>query len=410
MAERLFTARRFAEAETACRSALDFLPDSAELRVRLAATLNAQDRQAAALEQLDRATAVLAHDPSLHNQRGVALLSMGQVQQAASAFSDALRLQPDFAPARYNLGLAQLLLGDLQAGWRNYEARGADALFQARRGATPQPVWDGEPLHGRRVLLQAEQGYGDAIQFVRYAPLVAARGGDVVLECRPALKPLLQDATGVSQVVTTDEPLPPFDVRAPLLSLPRLFGASLASIPADVPYLKTDPGRVAGWQGKLASVHGHKVAFSWRGSPSNVHDQRRSLPAELLSGLAGLPHIHFFLVERREVGEAPPAFPPGLDVTDLDTELGDFAESAAAIECMDLTISVDTALAHLAGALGQPVWLLLPSVPDWRWLLDRSDSPWYPTARLFRQPEPGAWRAVLRQVRAALNRLQARPE
>lgn len=403
LAEQTFGARQFREAEASCRRALELLPDNADARIRLAAALTAQDNFADALEQLERAAGEAPQDPSVHSLRGVALLSTGELTQAVAAFRRAVRLQPDFAPAHYNLGVARLLLGQLRAGWREYETRGANTSFQGRRGETSQPVWRGQRLHGKRILLQAEQGYGDAMQFVRYAPFVAARGGQVILECLPALRGLLSTVQGVSEIVTTEEPLPPFDLRAPLMSLPRLFDTRLGTIPARVPYLTANSARTRHWRRKLGSYSGVRVALAWRGNAANVHNARRSLTTDLLAELANLANVHFFLLERREPGESPISIPPGLALTNLEPELTDFAETAAIVECMDLTISVDTALAHLAGALGRPVWLLLPNVPDWRWLLDRADSPWYPTARLFRQPERDAWSPVLAQVRAALH-------
>jgi hypothetical protein len=344
-------------------------------------------------------------DPSACSLRAVALLSLGQTEEAVATLRHAVRLEPTFAPAHYNLGVALLLKGSLRQGWREYEARAANELFLARRGDVGRPVWTGRPLRGKRILIQAEQGLGDAIQFIRYVPLVAARQGQVIVECLPALRRVFEPMRGVSALVTTNDPLPEFDVRVPLLSLPRMFRTTLDTVPAEVPYLTAGARRTAAWRRRLAGYSGLKVAFTERGSPANPHDARRSLPLAMFKELLDVPGVHWFLLQKREPGAAPPALPSKLDVTDLEPLLTDFADTGAAIECMDLTISVDTALAHLAGALGRPVWLLLPFVPDWRWLLERSDSPWYPTARLFRQRQRGDWGSVLREVRIALEAL-----
>src|SRR5579883_786588 len=273
-AEALFELRDFAGAEAAGRRLVELQSDSAPGRIKLAAALSAMERFPEALDHLEHAIRLDPAAPSAHSLKGVALLSLGEVDAAAGCFEQALARDPNFPPAHYNLGVARLLAGDLAAGWPEYEARGASDLFQRRRGAVRQPVWNGEPVEGKRLLVEAEQGFGDAIQFVRYLPLVAERA-EVLLECRPQLASLLARLPGVSRIVSVDEPLPEFDCHVPLLSLPRIFGTTLASVPANVPYLTPNPARVSVWHERLSRYEGHKVGLTWRGSPNNPHDARR---------------------------------------------------------------------------------------------------------------------------------------
>ncbi|MBB3264398.1 tetratricopeptide (TPR) repeat protein [Azospirillum sp. OGB3] len=313
----------------------------------------------------------------------------------------AVRLEPASAEARWNRSLARLLAGDLPGGWEDYEARWGVADFPTKPRGLPQPLWCGEDIAGRTILLHEEQGRGDAIQFVRYAPLVAARGARVLLEVGADLVPLFRGLPGVERVVARGEPLPAFDWQCPLLSLPRAFATRLETIPATVPYLTADPARAAAWRERLAGG-GLAVGLVWAGNPQFAGDRKRSPGLAALIPLLAVPGCRFFGLQLGPghddlAGRAmPSAF------TDLAPEIRDFADTAAIMASLDLVVSSCTAPAHLAGALGVPLWVLLSHAPDWRWLLDRADSPWYPTARLFRQPRPGDWAAVAAEAAAAL--------
>lgn len=388
----LFELGRLPEAEAACRQALGLDPGNQPALLQLAAALNLLERPEEALQCL----AGLDADAGAASLRGAALLSLGDVEGAIAGFREALTLAPDFAPAHHNLSLALLLKGNFEEGWREYEWRGATALFEARRGLPQQPLWQGEPLNGKRLLVHAEQGLGDAIQFARFLPRLEAADGRIVLECLAPLERLFRTLAGAQELVSVEDPLPEYDVRIPLLSLPRVLGSTLESDP----YLAADPELVESWRARLAGPEGTiKAGLVWAGSPSNAHDLRRSMPPTYLARLANIQGVKLYSLQK----DVPP--PAGLRCTDLAPELGDFADTAAAVACLDLVISVDTAVAHLAGAMGRPVWVLLAYTPDWRWQLGREDSPWYPTARLFRQPSKGDWLEVVLQVRRELETL-----
>lgn len=296
---------------------------------------------------------------------------------------------------------ATLVRGDLPQGWDEYEARlRVPGLITPQRAFT-HPRWDGRPFPGRTLLLHYEQGLGDTLMFVRYAQQVKALGGTVLLAAQAALADLVATCGGIDAVVPKGTPPPPFDVHFPLLSLPWLFRTTLDSIPAEVPYLRV-PDRVPHREDlddALARGEGRiRIGLGWQGSTAHPRDRERSIPARTMAPLAALPHTAWYSFQREE-GLEPP-FP---EVQDLGDLLGDFSDSAHAVAAMDLVITADTALAHLAGALGVPVLLLLTAVPDWRWLLERPDTPWYPTMRLYRQPRPGDWDAVIARVVADLS-------
>ncbi|OYD81316.1 tetratricopeptide repeat protein [Azospirillum brasilense] len=313
----------------------------------------------------------------------------------------AVRLQPASAEARWNRSLARLLAGDLAGGWEDYEARWGVADFPTKPRGLPQPLWSGEDIAGQTILLHEEQGRGDAIQFVRYAPLVTARGARVLLEAGADLLPLFRGLPGVERVFARGESLPGFDWQCPLLSLPRAFATRLETIPAAVPYLTADPARVAAWRERL-SGDGFKVGLVWAGNPQFAGDRERSPGLAALAPLLAVTGCRFFGLQLGPGHDelARRAMPPSF--TDLAPKIRDFADTAAIMASLDLVVSSCTAPAHLAGALGVPLWVLLSHAPDWRWLLDRADSPWYPTARLFRQPRPGDWAAVAGEAAAAL--------
>lgn len=368
------------------------------------AVLRILKRYDEAVASYEHALALSPDDAGLHNNRGNALLAMRRHEDALASYERALALQPGHAGAHWNEGLCRLLLGDLAGGWRKYEWRWQRSTFSSERRDFGPPQWRGDQsIAGKTVLLHAEQGLGDTLQFCRYASLVAAQGATVVLEVQPPLQSLLQSLPGTAQVLAKGQPLPDFDFHCPLLSLPMAFDTRVETVPAQVPYLQAPANRVAHWRERLGPAAGPRAGLVWSGQPKHRNDHNRSLAASALAPLLG-GRIQFVSLQK-EVRERDRGF---LDrhgeILDFGAELADFADTAGLIEALDLVIAVDTSVAHLAGALGKPVWVLLPFTPDWRWLLHREDSPWYPTARLFRQPAVADWGSVIRRVAEELDR------
>ena len=392
--------RKLDEAAACHRRALELKPDFAEAHNNLGLALKGQGKLDEAVASYRRALQLRPDYAEAHRNLGLALHHQGMLNEAVACYRRALELRPGFADAHWNQSLWSLLTGDFQRGWAEYEWRWKTK--QCPRRDFSQALWDGRPLEGRTILLHAEQGLGDTIQFVRYAALVKHRGGAVIVECPKPLLSLLRSCAGIDRLVGRGDDLPPFDVQAPLLSLPGVFRTSLETIPADVPYLFADPVLVEHWRGELGPIAGSKIGIAWRGNPEHRNDRARSLSLSCFESLAGLPGIHLFSLQKgagaEELQEVRDHFP----VTDLGSRLGDFMDTAAVLRNLDLVIACDTAVAHLAGALGAGVWVALPFAPDWRWLLDRSDSPWYRTMRLFRQKTPEDWRRVFEEIKAAL--------
>ncbi|HEY8750745.1 MAG TPA: tetratricopeptide repeat protein, partial [Tepidisphaeraceae bacterium] len=325
-----------------------------------------------------------------------------QPVEAIAAYERALTLNPAYAEAELALGSTLLLAGDFARGWPLYEARWKVAGRSANRGLT-QPMWDGGDLNGRSILLHAEQGLGDTIQFIRYVPAVRAKGArQVKVLCPPVLARLLEGQLGIDLVVSDESALPPFDVHFPLVSLPRILGTNLETILAPVPYLSADPARVEFWRRRLNMLTpARNVGLVWAGSASHLNDHNRSIPLAKMGPLAQ-PGIRFISLQIGEPALQARLPIPGMGLVDWTDELDDLAQTAALIVNLDLVITVDTAVAHLAGALSKRVWLMLPAAPDWRWMWGRSDSPWYPTMKLFRQPSRGDWPTVIRQIAAEM--------
>ena len=396
----LLEERRPEEARACLEQAIQLKPQMPQPHNNLGAVLEAQGRCEEAVACYRQALRLDPGHAPAHNNLGNVLRSQGRPREAAACYEKALESQPDYAEAHWNRALALLVTGDFEAGWQEYGWRLRLKGLAPRQ--FPQPLWDGAALGGRTILLHAEQGLGDTLQFIRYAPLVKQSGGRVLLECQAPLAPLLETVRGVDQVIPAGSPLPDFDVQAPLLELPQIFGTALATIPAEVPYLAGDPKRVARWRRKIVRPGKRAIGLVWAGNPAHTNDRNRSLPLSCFAPLARLPGVRLFSLQKGPQAAELLAPPAGLRLRDLGQELADFAETAAAILNLDLVITADTAVAHLAGALARPVWTLLPFAPDWRWLLDRADSPWYPTMRLFRQPRPRDWAAAIEKVREAL--------
>jgi tetratricopeptide (TPR) repeat protein len=343
-----------------------------------------------------------------YNNLGSTYKEKNDLLAAIRMFRRAAEVKGDLPEARWNLGLAHLLAGDFPAGWEGYERRWDKADYKKYRRDFKQPQWKGEDLQGKTILLHAEQGFGDAIQFVRYLPLVAALNGRVVLECPGPLKALFASVAGAEAVIGRGEPLPAFDLHCPLMSIPAVLRTELLTIPNRVPYLFPDSILVGKWRERMKAFgEGLRVGLVWAGNPEHLNDHNRSIPFDLLSPLLETRGVLFFSLQ---IGRRPVIEERTFPFVDLTDEIRDFSDTAALMENLDLVIAVDTAVAHLAGALAKRVWTLLPFSPDWRWLLDREDSPWYPTMRLYRQPTAGNWQVVLAKVKADLEALASTAE
>jgi tetratricopeptide (TPR) repeat protein len=404
LAVALLQQRRPAEAEAPCREAVRLLPGLAATHNSLGAVLLELDRLLEASASFQRAVQLNPGSAEAHNNLGNVLRDLGRFDEALARYAEALRLQPEHAEVHWNVALVRLLLGQFDEGWSEYEWLWRRPEFSSRTFA--QPRWDGSSLAGRTILLYADHGLGDTIQFMRYARLVQEQGARVIVECPGLLLRLLHGCPGIDQLVAQGEPLPPHDVCAPLLSLPRRFGTRLETIPATVPYLEADATLVEAWRRHLAPLGGFKIGITWQGNPQHVNDRQRSIPLQEFASLAQLPGLRLVSLQHGPAGEQLTDVAGKWPVTDLggrlDEVAGAFMDRAAVMRSLDLVVTCDTSIAHLAGALGVPVWVALPQVPDWRWLLERDDSPWYPTMRLFRQEHRGEWGPVFQRITQAV--------
>jgi tetratricopeptide (TPR) repeat protein len=394
------------EAAQCYRQALRLNPSSAEAPLGLGCALER-------LDQLDEAIAcyrqALELNPRLaeaHNNLATALQRQEKFDEALASFDQAVRLRPGYPAACWNRALLWLLQGNFERGWPEYEWRWSQPGVVRR--SFRQPLWDGSPLGGRSILLYAEQGLGDTLQFIRFVSLVKQRGGKVVVECQPPLLRLLAGFSEIDQLVAAGSPLPPFDVQAPLCSLGRILGISLKNILAPVPYLKADAKLAERWRHELEPMEGFKIGIAWQGNPANPEHRQRSIPLACFEPLARVKGVQLISLQKGPGTEQLQTVVGRFPVLDLggrlDEASGAFMDTAAVMQNLDLVISSDTAIGHLAGALGVPTWLALTKVPDWRWLLGRPDSPWYPKMRLFRQKRVGDWQGVFEEMAGELKR------
>jgi len=435
---------RYEEAISCCRSAVRLKPDYADAHNNLGLALQAVGRHEEAIASCQKTLALRPDHAGAHNNMGLAFEALNRHDDAIASYRKATALRPDYAEAHSNLGnglqallrheeaiacyeraqaiasesadahwgesLARLALGDFAAGWQKYEWRWRTTLFAPRKRDLRRPLWLGEPdLAGKRILLHAEQGLGDTLQFARYAPLVTARGGKVTLLVQPAVKPLLETLAGVDAVVAEAVPPRAYDFHCPLLSLPLAFRTTLETVPAAVPYLSPPASKITQWRSTLSDLGRPIVGVAWSGNPTHRNDRNRSIALPRLAALLSTPRVQFVSIQkelRDHERELLGSFPA---LTHLGEKLEDFADTAAVVSQLDLVVTVDTAAAHLAGSLAKPVWVLLPYAPDWRWLLHREDSPWYPTMRLFRQTKPGDWESVIARVAHELGWLTGNP-
>ena len=401
----LHSSGRFDEAAASFARAAALTPEDGSLQVRLGNSLAMLGRFEEALSAFSRAARLDPGDPHAHMQQGICLLLLHRHEAALRCLDHAVGLAPDFADAHNARAVVLLTLGDYRRGLPELEWRwtAASTSSSRERREYRQPRWTGrEPLAGKRILLYNEQGLGDTLQFCRYVDLVASKGATVILQAQRPLMKLLQQLSGASQVVADDEAPPEFDLHCALMSLPLAFETSVESVPAPVPYLQADPARVAAWQQRLGPRNHPRVGLMWSGNPENLQDRYRSFP--LAEWLPHLPQgFEYFSLQRFVRDEDCAALNGGV-VRDLSAEQHEFDDAAALCACMDLVISVCTSVAHLSGAMGRPTWILLARQADWRWLLHRGDSPWYPTARLYRQDSAGDWSHVFSRVASDLAR------
>jgi tetratricopeptide (TPR) repeat protein len=339
-----------------------------------------------------------------HNNLADALRCQGKLPEALASIRRALELAPEFPTFHWNLGIIALMLGQFTEGWKEYAWRSRVKEITFLRKDFSQPMWDGEELTGKTILIHAEQGFGDSIQFVRYLPMVKARGGRILVECAPELIDLFCGQFEVDQWLT-DSSQSQFDLHCPLLNLPLIFNTTLETIPGKVPYLSALPKSAAKWGARLPGDKRLKVGLVWAGKPNHANDRNRSLPLSALLPVFNVLNTLFVSLQKDPPADEVRHLPSGIEFIDWRAELNDFAQTAALLSNLDLVMSVDTAVAHLAGAMGKPVWVLLPFAPDWRWMLNRADSPWYPTMRLFRQRAVGDWDDVVRRVAQSLQDL-----
>jgi len=445
------------EAEQLYQQILQANPYHADALHLLGVLISQRGHNDLAVSYIERALIVKPHVAAFHNNLGFSFQVLGRLDEAATHFQEALRLQPDFAMAHNNMGKTyreqgnvaeakacyeqalnlqadyveahfnraelRLLLGDFKQGWPEYEWRWQ--LPAVVRRSTQPPLWNGSPLAGRTIVLHAEQGLGDTIQFARYAPLLKERGGNVIIHCQGSLLRLLASAPGIDGRVAWHTTLPPFDVQEHLLDLPGLLHTTLATIPAEIPYLHADAELVRYWRRELrkspksdvrcpisnaslpTSDIGHRtsdflVGIAWKGSAKNLSDEKRSISLSCFADLARVEGVQLISLQKGPGTEQIEALAGRFPVLDLGSRLdeasGGFMDTRAVIMNLDLVISCDTAVPHLAGPLGVPVWVVLPVAADWRWLLEREDSPWYPTMRLFRQARHGQWEDVFERM------------
>jgi hypothetical protein len=406
--------------------ALALNPDFSDASLALGHCLHATGQFEAALEQYQRLLSANPRHMAAWNNRGITLLEMGHHDEAAGSFRRALEISPGFhdarvalatcyqalgrmeealaacdgvlavapdhAEAHWNRSLLLLLKGDYPEGWREYEWRWKKRNFTSPRRDFQQPCWHGEPGAGKTILIHAEQGFGDTLQFCRYVPLVKALGARVVYECHPPLAALMKGLGPGVEVIAMGQPLPTFDLHVPLMSLPLVFGTTLDTVPATIPYLTPPEDRLPFWSSRIKDGSRMKAGLCWAGK--SYPDPRRSCPVKLLAGLARLEGVSWYSLQAGWKAPLP------LPMTDLTGLIRDFADTAALISQLDFVITIDTSVAHLSGALGKPTWVMLPHAPDWRWMLEREDSPWYPSMRLLRLKQPGAWHEVIQRVSA----------
>jgi tetratricopeptide (TPR) repeat protein len=407
----LFGQGRFEDALAAIARAHALDPKNAEICNNAGVFLRRLSRESEALPWFDRALAIRPDFLEVMDNKAFALCHLRRFDEAFAAYDQMMVIDPDHAGAKYNAGMLHLLTGNFEAGWAGREARHGVPGLGIKQLNFPQAIWRGEEsVAGQTILVHTDEGLGDSIQYARYVPLLAARGAKVIMVVGDPLVPLLSELDGVAQCLPLSATsLPPFDMYIPMCSLPFAFRTTLATVPAaTVPYLPAPtPERAAVWEARLPPPHDKmRVGLVWSGNPKHKNDHNRSLPLRTLLPL--LDCAATFVSLQKDVRPDDKALLGSRrEIVDLTDQLTDFRETAALVACLDLVISVDTSMAHLAGAMTKPTWIVLPHAPDFRWMLDRDDSPWYPTARLFRQPKPGDYETVISRMKTELAALMS---
>jgi tetratricopeptide (TPR) repeat protein len=399
--------KKYEDALACQRRAVELRPDYAEAHNNLGNALKELGRFEEAAASYERALALQPDSVITLTNQGIVLRELGRLDEEYACYAKAMTRAPDFPEAHWNHAFALMADGDFIRGWAEYEWRWRRTGARTPVEVWPHlalPFWAGDAGNGRTILLWSEQGLGDCIQFARYAPLVQELGWRVILEVPDSQKSLLDIFPGIT-VLGEGEDLPPVDMQCPLLSLPRLLGTTVETVPAAVPYLHPDPGLAAGWANRLAPYSGFRVGVVWRGNPLHHRDRQRSMAPRWFSSCLDLPGLDVISLQVGAQPDEIAALGDGGRLLDASPHLFSYAESAALIANLDLVVSVDTSVAHLAGALGKPVWALLDSNAEWRWMRHREDTPWYPTMRLFRQTTIGDWSAVMQSVRTELLKL-----
>jgi Tfp pilus assembly protein PilF len=412
----LLRLKRYEEALASFDRALAIQSDLPDVLNNRGAALVELDRPEEALITFQRAVALSGVSADTYNNLGLVQRSLGRYYEAMASFRQTLSRKPADPAASFALAFVHLTVGGFKEGWPLYEARFQEPTLAVPTRDFDVPRWDGrESLLGKTLLVHAEQGLGDAIHFCRYLPLLASKGINVVFEVMPSLKALMRSLPGTVQVIGRGERILSVDYHCPLLSLPLALGTDLATIPADVPYLKSDPERVARWATRLQAIPGLRVGICWQGNPvveQLIWARGRSIPLAELAPLAQVSGVSLVSLQKGPGSEQLRDVTFYDRVLDLGSELDHgpdaFLDTAAVMASLDLVISTDTSIAHLAGALARPTWIALPAVAEWRWLRDRSDSPWYPTLRLFRQSRRRNWQAVVAELVAALTPLASK--
>lgn len=393
-----------ADAEAAYRRALAFDPNDAPSLSNLGIALNAQGRTLEALAAYDRALAVDPNLAEVYVNIGTLHYEQGDMKKAWAATEKALAINPDLPRAHLNKGLIHLVEGDYARGWKEFQWR--LRLPESRAGKFSGPLWDGGDIAGKTILLRAEQGIGDNIMMLRYVPLLAARGARVVLDMPRTVRAVIGGLEGVAHVVADGEPLPSFDCHMPLMGLPGAFGTTLDTVPANIPYLSVDAGKIERWRTRIGEK-GLRVGIIWQGSKSYGADRMRSIPLRHFLPLAEVSNVRLISLQQK-IGLDQLAALPDANIESFDgVDAEPFADTPAILMSLDLVVTADSSVGHLAGALGRPVWVALAHMPDWRWQLARTDSPWYPKTRLFRQKSPGDWPGVFAEIARALSDMQA---
>lgn len=394
LAEGYWRAARYREAVAPAKRAAELLPNDPRMLIIYGNTLQTDGQLYEAAAAYRRSIELDPNSFDSQNNLGLTLLKLGDAREAAAMYEKILARWPESRDAMANQSLTLLTLGDFEKGFAHYEARTTLTSLQADRQAGR--LWDGsQDLKGKTILLASEQGFGDTIHFVRYAPLVAEKGAEVLVGSPVELVPVVSTVWNIARVIPVGSPMPKYEYIIPMGSLPKAFGTRVETIPADVPYMSADPAKVTQWRERLAGDANVKVGIAWAGSAQHQNDRARSCQLSDFAPLGVIEGVTFYSIQKGAPAKELDAPPAGMKIIPVGHDLKDFSDTAALLECLDLLISVDTSVVHMAGALARPVWTLIARGPDWRWMIEREDTPWYPTMRLLRQTKMKEWGPVL---------------